>query len=247
MNWFWAALCLAAAVALESMVREDVKTFIPRMCRRVLVWSAARLSHASRDRYAEEWSAALDERPELLGKLFFALSIVLFAMPTMRRETMTCRALPGWKRTFDVCLIFLILPVLGPVIAGICAAKLILGETVFKGVRIYGMGGEPTVIYHFAVEDNVLGRMLWHTSLHEIPEAWSIATGSMSFVGHRPVRATLARNVNPADYIPAVIGQNYGLKAMGDEDTAYQPTFWRDLKAIARPMGIVMGLIKTKR
>ena len=241
MNWFWAALCLAAAVALESMVREDVKTYIPRMCRRVIVWSAARLSHASRDRYAEEWSAALDERPELLGKLFFALSILLFAMPTMRRETVTCRALPGWKRTFDVGLIFLMLPSLVPIMMLICAVKLMLGETVFRSVRVYGMGGKPSMIYHFAVEDNGFGRMLWHTGLSEIPEAWSVARGTISFVGHRPIMVSLARNINPDDYIPGVTGEIYGLPATGDENAVYRPTLWRDIKAIARTFKLAVA------
>lgn len=109
------------------------------------------------------------------------------------------------KRSTDVALAILALPLAAPLMLIIAAAiKLTSRGTVFFRQRRYGLNGEDIFVYKFrtmsvcedgpairqATRDDQritsLGRLLRRSSLDELPQILNVLQGRMSFVGPRP-------------------------------------------------------------
>jgi lipopolysaccharide/colanic/teichoic acid biosynthesis glycosyltransferase len=107
------------------------------------------------------------------------------------------------KRVLDVCLSFLGMVLLAPVLAAIAVAVKVSspGPALFCQVRV-GRGGRPFTLYKFrsmrfgAAGPTVtprgdfrvtrVGRLLRATKLDELPQLWNVFVGDMSLVGPRP-------------------------------------------------------------
>lgn len=113
---------------------------------------------------------------------------------------------PVFKRSFDICVAFVALVVLSPIL--LIVAVLIKidskGPIIFKQQRL-GVGGVPfnmykfrsmcvgaekqgTGVYSFKGDSRItkVGRILRATSLDELPQLVNILKGDMSLIGPRP-------------------------------------------------------------
>ncbi|MFD0371133.1 restriction endonuclease [Streptomyces sp. NPDC127114] len=71
---------------LIGLLLAEGTEIAPWMARRILGTAARRIGNPeATSRYEEEWLALLDERPGKLLKLLFAINILVFAMPQLRR------------------------------------------------------------------------------------------------------------------------------------------------------------------
>ena len=121
------------------------------------------------------------------------------------------------KRTFDVCVSFLALVVLSPLL--LTAAILVranLGLPVLFRQRRPGYKGRPFTIYKFRTmrqacdkEDRPLpdelrmtplGRFLRRTSIDELPELFNVLKGDMSLVGPRPLLMSYLDRYTPEQH-----------------------------------------------
>lgn len=75
---FWVLLGTLCAIVLSvvsKVLSDDAKTFVPRLCKKLLKSAAEKIPVPERQRYLEEWLAALDEHEELSGKLYHACAM----------------------------------------------------------------------------------------------------------------------------------------------------------------------------
>ena len=111
-----------------------------------------------------------------------------------------------FKRFFDIVFAVLLLVLLSPVllIAAIAVKVESRGPIIFKQERL-GRGGKPFWIYKFRsmcvnaehtgsgvysekgdARVTRVGKILRATSIDELPQAWNVLKGDMSFIGPRP-------------------------------------------------------------
>lgn len=196
---------------LAKVLADDLKTFVPRFCERLIVKSSKKLHPDYADDFQEEWLAHLAERPELTGKLLHAGSLYLwgatnvgttvgFAVP--RKVGLTFDFV---KRTFDIVMCILLAPVLL-----VTAFVLVLvnpfknrGPLFFVQTRM-GKNCKPFRTIKFRsmicatgivrdVDDPLeidritkIGNFLRRSRLDEIPQIINVLNGDMSIVGPRP-------------------------------------------------------------
>lgn len=113
---------------------------------------------------------------------------------------------PVFKRSFDICVAFVALVVLSPILLIVAVSIKIdsKGPIIFKQQRL-GVGGVPfnmykfrsmcvgaekqgTGVYSFKGDSRItkVGRILRATSLDELPQLVNILKGDMSLIGPRP-------------------------------------------------------------
>ena len=171
------------------------------------------------------------------------------------------RAIPVWKRIFDVVVASIALIATIPfmlVIAFCIRAK--MGSPVLFRQRRPGLAGRPFTIYKFRTMriadtcDTVgderritrLGAFLRRTSLDELPELWNVLRGEMSIVGPRPLLLDYLDLYSPEQrrrhkVLPGLTGwaQVNGRNAVSWEerlamDTWYvdHRSFWLDVRIV---------------
>jgi len=132
------------------------------------------------------------------------------------------------KRTFDVVVTCLMLPVVLPIliITSMCVA-LDVGYPVLFSQQRPGKSGRPFYLIKFRTMRNArapdgnllsdeerltrLGRVLRATSIDELPELWNVLKGDMSLVGPRPLLMDYlgrysARQARRHEVLPGVTG-----------------------------------------
>jgi sugar transferase EpsL len=108
------------------------------------------------------------------------------------------------KRIFDIIFSLALMLILLPVFLVVAISVLIfLGSPIIFKQRRPGLRGNPFYIYKFRTMHNMtdaqgnllddgqrltrFGQFLRSTSLDELPELWNVLSGTMSFVGPRPL------------------------------------------------------------
>lgn len=171
------------------------------------------------------------------------------------------------KRTFDLLLIVLLLPVWLPVMILVAMVVLVsMGMPVFFSQERAGKGGRPFRLYKFrtmrlgegtdAERLTRVGRILRLTSLDELPELWNVLKDDMALVGPRPLpvryleRYTVEQN-RRHEVKPGITGlaQVNGRNTLDwDEkfrfDVLYvdSQSLWLDFKILLKTIGQVFRL-----
>jgi len=127
------------------------------------------------------------------------------------------RAVPLWKRVFDVVASVVLLVALGPVL-GVAAllVRITTGSPVlFRQMRL-GQDARPFVLFKFRTmitqttgASGVLsegerltriGRVLRSLSIDELPSLWNVLRADMSLVGPRPLLPQYLSHYSPEQY-----------------------------------------------
>jgi hypothetical protein len=61
---------------LSRVFADDLKAWRPRLTKKIVALAVHKLSHAQRERYAEEWMSYVDEIPGEIGKVLAALGLL---------------------------------------------------------------------------------------------------------------------------------------------------------------------------
>lgn len=121
----------------------------------------------------------------------------------------------GGKRTVDLVVAVLLLPLLLPLLAFLAMlVRCFLGSPIYFRQQRPGLGGRPFTILKFrTMRDAVgrdgkhlpdaerltaFGRVLRSTSLDELPEMINVLRGEMSLVGPRPLLMQYLQRYTPA-------------------------------------------------
>ncbi|HLV88250.1 MAG TPA: sugar transferase [Candidatus Sulfotelmatobacter sp.] len=142
---------------------------------------------------------------------------------------------PAWKRSFDVFMTFLLLPIcLPPMLAGAALLKIKNGRA-FCRERRCGKKGQEFGMYRLDSPRRVVGlprheRILQKMSITELPQLFNVLRGEMSLVGPRPEGLDRARRYTDwhrqrLNARPGITGlaQVYGLRDQhpSDDKTRY--------------------------
>ena len=125
------------ASLLGGILRDDAKTWIPRVARRLVERAASNLPIDDAQRFCEEWLAHADELQESTSKIAHALECLFVAAPRIHaeREGITLyRAIA--RRGFDLTAVSLCLPLLLPVTISLCLFFRVEGHPVFKRHKV---------------------------------------------------------------------------------------------------------------
>ena len=164
------------------------------------------------------------------------------------------------KRFFDLAVVFLLFPVVFPLICVLwVVCFMVHGRPVFFVQERAGIQGrvfrlikfrslkEDTVVSNSGDRDRQLlplGRFLRRTSLDEIPEFWNIFLGDMSLVGPRPLLPAYTKRYNiwqrrRLDVKPGLTGL---AQVSGRNTLSWLETFRRDLEYVEK-LSFSMDLI----
>lgn len=180
------------------------------------------------------------------------------------------------KRFFDIVVSFLGLIVASPIMLGVAIAIKIdsKGSIVFKQKRM-GRHGKEFTCYKFRsmkidtphdTATSVLGdptqymtrvgKVLRKLSLDELPQLWCVFTGTMSFIGYRPLVLTEAncnemrRRLGVFAVRPGISGYAqvhgrddvyYKNKAIMDAEYVKKASLGMDLKLMLQTVAVVLG------
>lgn len=166
------------------------------------------------------------------------------------------------KRLFDIVFAGLSIVFILPVLIIITfLVKMSSSGPVLYGHSRVGQYGKPIIMYKFRTTHSQneteipqftpIGRLLWRTSLQELPVYYNILKGNMSFVGPRPL---LPREVNSLDLESlttilsvkpgitglACISNDYDEAVALDADYVRNASFILDIKILLKTIQIVI-------
>jgi lipopolysaccharide/colanic/teichoic acid biosynthesis glycosyltransferase len=188
----WAVLGFIGRVLASGLGRvagEDLRTSAPRIAEHLLRAAAKRLHPSCADRYLEEWLADLEQKPETLWKLWYALHIRYVGARRMAREVGTHPRFSGTNsrviRALDLAISGSILLAGLPVFVVVAAVCLFQDGRALTITKSVGRGGKAIRVYRFPLPQTRFGRFLWRYTLDELPMLWNILKGDMTLVGPR--------------------------------------------------------------
>lgn len=197
-----------------SIVGSDARSFLPRLCRRVIVYSSGTIDDKHSARLQEEWLSHFDELEEVTAKIWHSLSVLLVGAPNLGREigfNSSKRAVyQKVKRAFD--LLFTITAATFVLLFGFVLALLVAldGGPIFQTEYKIGANGNQFRYFRFRVrkvgsEDlTVAGRLLRKFSWEELPCLLNVFRGDLALVGPMPVG--LGRNAHYFGMKPGLTG-----------------------------------------
>ena len=169
------------------------------------------------------------------------------------------------KRTLDILLVLLALPLALPLMAATASAVFIcLGAPVLFMQERAGKGCRPFRMFKFrtmregtepdAERLTRFGRFLRATSLDELPELWNVLKGDMSLVGPRPLPTKYLSRYTPEqnrrhDVRPGITGWaqvngrnslDWETKFRYDIEYVERHTLWMDFRIMAMTVGQVL-------
>lgn len=228
--------------AATRLLGDELKAWMPWVMKRLLDIAIQRLPEDQRERFAEEWSSHIDEIPGDVGKIVTAGGCILaarqIASPFRHGETLPSRT---FKRCLDVAasvaILFLVAPVMLMVIG---LLKLEHAEkSVFSREKRIGADGRPFVLYRFRLGFSEtlfetpagrvskkrlsrLGRLLWQSSLHELPQFLNVLRGEMTLVGAAWPTRDAPPATTPSGYLDLVLEKSQ-TETPGDPKDAHGP------------------------
>lgn len=167
---------------ISRILAEDAKTFIPRLCQRLLRLAAQRIHEDHAARFFEEWMAHLEETPEITGKLWHASSIYLWGGRKICKITgyssIARSSYDRSKRRIDIGLIVFAMPAMllfcVPMFFMLycqygcfpirSAERVGKGRKVFKLCEFRTMPQDAEIILARHLSENALAKYEWDTT-----------------------------------------------------------------------------------
>jgi len=179
--------------AFSQQLADEFKAWIPWVVRRVIQRALAQLPEDQRERFQEEWRSHVDEVPGEIGKLYVALGC-LFAARKMASilvaDVEQSAVTELFTRTFDLAFSAACLFALAPLLCGSALWMWLAnsGRVLGTDLRV-GLNGQTFRRYRFRRE-GTLGKLLWASSMCELPMLVNILRGDMAIIGPLPDRVS---------------------------------------------------------